>query len=156
MRIATWNINGIKARIENLLHWLRDASPDVVCLQETKLADDAFPAWAALGAAGRAEYLHRLADLIDRNVERVAVVECEDMAMLLRSLRTRVIARGARNYRSYADLGVALREIRVHGNQVNPSSSQGVQVERHGRHEGLAFARGHLRHLAPVERARAD
>jgi exodeoxyribonuclease-3 len=43
MRIATWNINGIKARIENLLHWLRDASPDVVCLQEIKCVDEAFP-----------------------------------------------------------------------------------------------------------------
>ena len=36
MRIATWNINGVKARIDNLLHWLREASPDVVCLQEIK------------------------------------------------------------------------------------------------------------------------
>jgi exodeoxyribonuclease-3 len=44
MRIATWNINGIKARIENLLRWLKDASPDVVCLQEIKCVDDAFPA----------------------------------------------------------------------------------------------------------------
>jgi exodeoxyribonuclease-3 len=44
MRIATWNINGVKARIENLLHWLREASPDVVCLQEIKCVDEAFPA----------------------------------------------------------------------------------------------------------------
>jgi exodeoxyribonuclease-3 len=44
MRIATWNINGVKARIDNLLHWLGDASPDVVCLQEIKCVDDAFPA----------------------------------------------------------------------------------------------------------------
>jgi acyl-CoA reductase-like NAD-dependent aldehyde dehydrogenase len=73
-------------------------------------AHDAFPAWAALGPAGRAPYLHRLADLIDANVERLAGVECTDMAMLLRSLRARVIARGARNYRSYADLAVAYEE----------------------------------------------
>ena len=63
-------------------------------------ATAAFPAWAALGAAGRADHLHRLADLIDANVERLAAVECVDMAMLLRSLRARVISRGARNYRS--------------------------------------------------------
>jgi exodeoxyribonuclease-3 len=44
MRIATWNINGVKARLENLLHWLRDASPDVVCLQEIKTIDEGFPA----------------------------------------------------------------------------------------------------------------
>ena len=43
MRIATWNINGVKARIDTLLDWLREASPDVVCLQETKSVDDGFP-----------------------------------------------------------------------------------------------------------------
>ena len=73
-------------------------------------AAEAFPGWAALGAAGRAEAMHRLADLIDANVERLAAVECADMAMLLRSLRARVIARGARNYRAYADLAVAYEE----------------------------------------------
>src|SRR6185503_18277885 len=75
-----------------------------------KAAHAAFPAWAALGPAGRAPYLHKLADLIDANVERLAEVECLDMAMLLRSLRARVISRGARNYRSYADLAVAYEE----------------------------------------------
>ena len=64
----------------------------------------AFPDWAALGVAGRAEHLRRLADLIDANVERIAAVECLDMAMLERSLRARVIPRGARNFRAYADL----------------------------------------------------
>jgi exodeoxyribonuclease III len=43
MRIATWNINGVKARIDNLLTWLREASPDVVCLQEIKTVDEGFP-----------------------------------------------------------------------------------------------------------------
>ncbi len=73
-------------------------------------ATDAFPAWAALGASGRAEHLHRLADLVDANVDRLAAVECADMAMLLRSLRARVINRGARNFRAYADLAVAYEE----------------------------------------------
>ncbi len=73
-------------------------------------ATDAFPAWAALGPEGRAAHLHRLADLIDANVERLAAVECADMAMLLRSLRARVISRGARNFRAYADLAVAHEE----------------------------------------------
>ena len=58
-----------------------------------RAATEAFPAWAALGAAGRAVYLHRLADLIDENVERLAPVECVDMAMLLRSLKARIINR---------------------------------------------------------------
>src|SRR5882724_7271051 len=43
MRIATWNINGVKARIDNLVHWLKETSPDVVCLQEIKSVDEAFP-----------------------------------------------------------------------------------------------------------------
>ena len=73
-------------------------------------ATDAFPAWAGLGPEGRADYLHRLADLIDANVERLAAVECVDMAMLLRSLLARVISRGARNFRAYADLAVAHEE----------------------------------------------
>lgn len=44
MRIATWNINGVKARLESLLTWLRSAGPDVVCLQEIKTVDEGFPA----------------------------------------------------------------------------------------------------------------
>ena len=43
MRIATWNINGIKARIQNLLDWLDQAKPDVVCLQELKSTEDNVP-----------------------------------------------------------------------------------------------------------------
>jgi exodeoxyribonuclease III len=43
MRIATWNINGIKARIEGLVTWLKETSPDVVCLQEIKSVDEGFP-----------------------------------------------------------------------------------------------------------------
>jgi exodeoxyribonuclease-3 len=43
MRIATWNINGVKARHGLLLQWLAEASPDVVCLQEIKSVDEGFP-----------------------------------------------------------------------------------------------------------------
>jgi exodeoxyribonuclease-3 len=42
MRIATWNVNSVKQRVPRLLPWLDERSPDVVCLQETKLTDDAF------------------------------------------------------------------------------------------------------------------
>src|SRR5919199_714810 len=41
VRIATWNVNSLKQRIPRLLPWLDERNPDVVCLQETKLADDA-------------------------------------------------------------------------------------------------------------------
>lgn len=73
-------------------------------------AEQAFPAWAALGPGGRAEHLHRLADLIDANVEPLAAVECMDMAMLLRSLKARLVNRCARNFRNYADLAVEYEE----------------------------------------------
>ncbi len=43
MKIATWNINGVKARIGNLLHWLQESQPDIVCLQEIKSVDEGFP-----------------------------------------------------------------------------------------------------------------
>jgi exodeoxyribonuclease III len=42
VRIATWNVNSLKQRLPRLLPWLDERRPDVVCLQETKLADDAF------------------------------------------------------------------------------------------------------------------
>jgi len=42
VRIATWNVNSVKQRTPRLLPWLDERQPDVVCLQETKLADDAF------------------------------------------------------------------------------------------------------------------
>jgi exodeoxyribonuclease III len=44
MRIATWNVNSVKQRLPRLLPWLDERRPDVVCLQETKLADNAFAA----------------------------------------------------------------------------------------------------------------
>jgi exodeoxyribonuclease III len=42
MRITTWNVNSVKQRLPRLLPWLDERRPDVVCLQETKLGDDAF------------------------------------------------------------------------------------------------------------------
>jgi len=43
MKIATWNINGVRARIGNLLHWLKESDPDIACLQEIKTVDEQFP-----------------------------------------------------------------------------------------------------------------
>lgn len=43
MKIASWNVNSIKARLDNVLDWLRIAAPDVVLLQEIKTVDDGFP-----------------------------------------------------------------------------------------------------------------
>ena len=44
MRIVTWNVNSLKQRVPRLLPWLDERRPDVVCLQETKIADDALGA----------------------------------------------------------------------------------------------------------------
>jgi len=51
MRIATWNVNSIKQRMDNAVSWLTERQPDIVCLQETKCVDEAFPreAFEALG-----------------------------------------------------------------------------------------------------------
>jgi exodeoxyribonuclease-3 len=51
VRFATWNVNSLKARIGRVEEWLAMVQPDVLCMQETKLADTAFPAMAfqALG-----------------------------------------------------------------------------------------------------------
>jgi exodeoxyribonuclease III len=51
MRIATYNINGIKARLPRLLEWLDETRPDIACLQEIKTQDEGFPAseFEALG-----------------------------------------------------------------------------------------------------------
>lgn len=50
MKIASYNINGINARLDNLLRWLAEAKPDVVCLQELKAPDNRFPQQALLDA----------------------------------------------------------------------------------------------------------
>jgi exodeoxyribonuclease-3 len=51
MRIATWNVNSIRQRLDNMLAWLKERAPDIVCLQEIKCVDEAFPrdAFESLG-----------------------------------------------------------------------------------------------------------
>jgi len=46
MRIATWNVNSVNARLETVVRWFEEASPDVACLQEIKCVDEKFPAEA--------------------------------------------------------------------------------------------------------------
>jgi exodeoxyribonuclease III len=43
MRIATWNVNSVRQRLDHLLAWLKERQPDIVCLQEIKCTDEAFP-----------------------------------------------------------------------------------------------------------------
>jgi len=51
MRIATWNINGVRARFDTLIRWLEKEQPDIACLQEIKCSDEAFPR-GEIGAMG--------------------------------------------------------------------------------------------------------
>ena len=57
MRVATWNVNGLRARLDFVLHWLRAREPDVVGLQELKLTEDQFPA-EAFEALGYSALVH--------------------------------------------------------------------------------------------------
>ncbi len=57
MKIATWNVNSIRARLERLLQWLEKECPDVLCLQELKVTDDDFP-FDAIQKAGYRAAVH--------------------------------------------------------------------------------------------------
>src|SRR5690242_12439260 len=62
VKVATWNVNGIRARVGAVAEWLARHEPDVLCLQETKVVDDDFPyeeftrAGYAVTVAGQASY----------------------------------------------------------------------------------------------------
>ena len=51
MKIATWNVNSVRARLERLLAWLQKVQPDIICLQELKAREEAFP-YEAIREAG--------------------------------------------------------------------------------------------------------
>ncbi len=73
-------------------------------------AVDGFAAWSAFTVHDRAEVLHRLADLIEARNEEIAMVESLDMGFLYESMKLRLVARGALNFRTYADLIVEHQE----------------------------------------------
>ena len=100
----------------------------------------AFRTWADLGPRGRAEHLHRLADLIDAHNDEIAIVETVDMGMLHESMRLRLVARGAVNFRTYADLAAAYEERRW--------SSKGTA--QHGRADAGRTGRRHHAVERPV------
>jgi len=69
-----------------------------------------FDVWSRFTVPERAEVLHRLADLIETRNEEIAMVESLDMGFLYESMKLRLVARGAVNFRTYADLIVAHEE----------------------------------------------
>ena len=80
MRIATWNVNGLRARLEFVRHWLRARQPDVVGLQELKLTDEQFPheAFEELG--------YRAASFGQKSWNGVAILAKEEPQVTQRGL----------------------------------------------------------------------
>ncbi len=76
-------------------------------MQQSQLRSAGFEEWGSFTVAERAAVLHRLADLIEEHTDEIALVESLDMAFLLDSMKQRLVARGALNFRTYADLIVA-------------------------------------------------
>ncbi len=73
-------------------------------------AVEGFNAWSGFSVVERAEVLYRLADLIEARNEEIAMVESLDMGFLYESMKLRLVARGALNFRTYADLIVEHQE----------------------------------------------
>ena len=80
MRVATWNVNSVKQRLPRLLPWLDQRKPDVVCLQETKLADDAFDALLAGELAARGYQVARYGEPRWNGVAILSRAGLEDVA----------------------------------------------------------------------------
>ena len=78
MKLATWNVNSIRARHDRLLAWLAAQAPDVVCLQETKVEDPAFP-FEALQAVG-----YHAVTLGQRSYNGVAILSREPATDVVR------------------------------------------------------------------------
>ena len=120
MRIASWNVNSVRTRLEQVQAWLQTAQPDVLCLQETKVADDLFPhaAFEALGYAtaisGQKAYngvaiLSRL-PLEDVQIGFAALLPADDEAERLSEQKRVISARieGVRVLNLYVPNGSAL------------------------------------------------
>ena len=112
MKVVSWNINSLRRRQDRLFEWLSKASPDVVCLQETKCSDDQFPEMA-LTAAGYRSVFHG-----QKSYNGVAIISRTDLLDRQASLcdevddpQARVIAAtvsGIRIFSIYAPNGQAV------------------------------------------------
>ena len=80
MKVATWNVNSVKARLPHLLAWLAEAKPDVLCLQETKCLEAEFPALEIKGEGYHVEALGQ------RSYNGVAILSREPARDVLRGL----------------------------------------------------------------------
>src|SRR5687767_5403792 len=77
LKVATFNVNGIGTRLPHLLQWLAKAQPDIVCLQELKATDKAFPAYdlrkAGYGAIWRGERLWNGVAILAKGAQPVEI-----------------------------------------------------------------------------------
>jgi exodeoxyribonuclease-3 len=80
VRVATWNVNSVKQRMPRLLPWLDQRKPDVVCLQETKLADGAFDELLGEELAGRGYEIARHGEVQWNGVAILSRVGLDDVA----------------------------------------------------------------------------
>ncbi len=138
MKIATWNINGVRARLDSATAWLTDADPDILCLQEVKCEDAAFPggAFEDLG--------YNVATMGQKGFNGVA---------LLSKLRFDEVSRGlagddgdeqARFIEAVVSVGhVALRVASLYAPNGNPTGSDkfDYKLAWHARLEAYAAAR---------------
>ncbi|MFI5003593.1 MAG: exodeoxyribonuclease III [Solirubrobacterales bacterium] len=81
MRVATWNVNSVKQRVPRLLPWLDQRQPDVLCLQETKLTDDAFDQLLGEELAGRGYVLARHGEVQWNGVAILSRVGLDDVVV---------------------------------------------------------------------------
>jgi exodeoxyribonuclease-3 len=112
MKLVSWNINSLRKRQDRLFAWLETASPDVVCLQETKCTDEQFPVLALQAAGYHAVYRG------EKSYNGVAILSknpLSDVSMLLggeaEDRQTRLIAatiNGVRVYSVYVPNGQAV------------------------------------------------
>jgi exodeoxyribonuclease III len=79
VRVATWNVNSVKQRMPRLLPWIEERQPDVVCLQETKLADDAFDVLLGEELASRGYAVARHGEVQWNGVAILSRVGLEDV-----------------------------------------------------------------------------
>ena len=140
MKIATWNVNSLKVRLPQVLKWLEENPVDVLCLQETKLTDDKFPA-AEIAAAG---YLVEFSGQKTYNGVAIVATDLSPVRTLaaLHAIEARFgRARGEANAPRTLDL-----DLIAHGRTV----LNGALVTPHPRAHERLFVMGPLAELAPA------
>lgn len=120
MKIATWNVNSIKARLPHLIAWLRDAAPDVLLLQETKVADEAFHA-LEIGDLG-----YNMAAVGQKAYNGVAVLSKRPIEILARALPGRLEDAQARYLEVFTG---GLRLVSLYAHNGNPIGTEKLALK---------------------------